>query len=85
MVGAATPAPEDLRALLRAHLRHLAVDALADQLGRQLSGGEHPPTQLVQTGEAFRGLASERARRLTAYTLLLAADFALKRAVHRGL
>jgi len=38
-------------------------------------------TQLVVTGEAFRGMVSDRARRLTADTLLLAADFALKRAI----
>jgi hypothetical protein len=37
--------------------------------------------QLVATGEMFRGLVSERVRRLTADTVLLAADFALKRAV----
>jgi adenylate cyclase len=37
--------------------------------------------QLVATGAALRGLVSERARRLTADTVLLAADFALKRAV----
>jgi adenylate cyclase len=37
--------------------------------------------QLVVTGEMFRGLVSERVRRLTADTVLLAADFALKRAI----
>jgi len=37
--------------------------------------------KLMVTGEIFRGLVSERARRLTADTLLLAADFALKRAI----
>ena len=37
--------------------------------------------QLQVTGQVFRGLVSERARRVTADTLLLAADFALKRAI----
>ncbi len=38
-------------------------------------------TQLAVTGETFRGLVSERARRLTADTSLLAGDFALKRVI----
>ena len=37
--------------------------------------------QLMVTGEVFRGLVAERARRMAADTSLLAADFALKRAI----
>lgn len=38
-------------------------------------------TQLAASGDALRDLVNERARRLTEDTLLLAADFALKRAL----